>query len=125
MSSFNCTNCGDCCGPVPVSKQELGKIQKLIRNLPKKFEKIKEQKRDSLTCMFRDVENNTCSIYHARPEICKMFGLYEGMMCSNNPEHATKSKADGTKRLGKSFGSEGRPIGILTMDITWKNIKDV
>jgi uncharacterized protein len=64
------------------------------------------------------MESNECSIYNMRPEICKMFGYYEGMVCSRNEEHATKGKQEGTKRLTKG----GKPVGVLTLQITKENV---
>jgi uncharacterized protein len=79
---FNCSNCGDCCGPVSVNNLELNRIKKTLSRMPKnKLDRLKIQKRDSMTCMFRDVERNECGIYAMRPEICKMFGFNEGMVC--------------------------------------------
>jgi Fe-S-cluster containining protein len=119
MKPFQCSNCGECCGPVPVNKLELQRIQKKLSRMPKdKLERLKNQKRDPLTCMFRDVEKNECGIYNMRPEICKMFGLYEGMKCPRNHEHASIGRKEGVERMTKG----GKHVGILTMQITWENI---
>jgi uncharacterized protein len=116
---FNCSNCGDCCGPVSVNNLELNRIKKTLSRMPKnKLDRLKNQKRDSMTCMFRDVERNECGIYAMRPEICKMFGFNEGMVCPRNPEHATISRKEGVQRLTKG----GKQAGILTLQINWDNI---
>jgi uncharacterized protein len=118
---FQCSNCGDCCGPVPVNKLELSRIQKTLRRTPKeKLNRLKNQKRDSLTCMFRDMEKNECGIYNMRPEICKMFGFYKGMVCPQNPKQATISQEEGAMKLTKG----GKQAGILTLQINWDNIMD-
>lgn len=119
MKPFDCSNCGECCGPVPVNELELSRIKKTIQRMPKeKIERLKKQKRGELTCMFRDMENNECAIYTMRPEVCKMFGFYKGLVCPRNEEHATKDTHEGNARMRKG----GKPAGILTIQINWENI---
>ncbi len=118
---FKCRNCGLCCGPVPVTETELNKIKKAVERMPaKKRERLMKQKRDPFTCIFRDSENDNCSIYNVRPEVCRMFGFYEGMDCPNNPEFATRSNTEGFQRLEKA--AKGSPIvGVLSVDINWNH----
>jgi Fe-S-cluster containining protein len=119
MSQFHCFNCGDCCGPVPVNELELKRIRKSLSRMPKhKLECLKNQKRDQLTCMFRDTENEVCGIYNMRPEICKMFGFYEGMVCPRNTDQAMIGRKEGFQRLNKG----GKQAEILTIQINWDNI---
>lgn len=119
---FKCTNCGLCCGPVPVTKNELKKIKKEVNKMSfSKIQKLRSQKRDPLTCIFRDLENDKCSIYKARPDICRMFGFYKEMKCPNNPEHATKSREEGNKRIERN--TKNNPVvGVLSVNITWDTI---
>jgi uncharacterized protein len=122
MKPFKCSNCGLCCGPVPVNEIELKRIQKKLKRMPRtKIEKLKNQTRTPFTCMFRDEERNQCAIYNVRPEVCRMFGFYDGMVCPENPEHATIGREEGTKRLSKG----GKQIGILSLSITWDNIMKI
>jgi uncharacterized protein len=122
MKPFECSNCGECCGPIPVNQQELKRIQRVVSRMPKeKRDRLANQKRDPLTCMFRDTEKNECSIYQFRPEICKMFGYYEGMQCPRNEEHATIKRGEGAERLSKG----GKQAGILTLQINWNNLMKV
>lgn len=119
MKNFKCINCGECCGPVPVTEQEAKQIREKISRIPKdKLFQLKHQKRPPLTCIFRDTEKNKCSIYDVRPEICRMFGAYKGMVCPNNPGHATLGHKEGMEKLFKN----GEPAGILGIHITWDNI---
>ena len=118
--SFDCTNCGLCCGPVPVKENELKKIQKFIKGMPiAEYHRLKSQQREPLDCMFRDVKNDRCSIYKVRPEICRMFGFYEGMICPYNPDHATRSKEMGHKRLNNN---KDLVVGVLSINYNWNNI---
>lgn len=119
MKPFQCSNCGECCGPVNLNELELSRIKKALSRMPKaKIERLKNQKRDAMTCIFRDMEKDECSIYNVRPEICKMFGHYEGMKCPRNHEHATIGKEEGVKKIIKG----GKQVGILTLQINWDNI---
>jgi len=98
---FQCRNCGECCGPVPFTKYDQARITKYLIGLGLKYlEKLQKQKREPLTCQYRDVEAKKCAIYPVRPEICRMQGYYEGLACPRQPQFATKSKEEGTKRLG-------------------------
>lgn len=120
VKEFMCTNCGMCCGPVPISKSELSTIKENIRNKShKEVSRLKRQDRPELRCILWDTESQTCSIYEDRPEICKMFGFYQGMACHENPSFATKSRGEGFKRLEK-VSSE--PAGVLSVSIGWKEL---
>lgn len=76
----NCTNCGECCGIVPVSIPELNAIRDYIA-----VNGINPVKRaDKTICPFRDEKQKKCLIYEARPIICRLFGVAEGaMQCPN------------------------------------------
>lgn len=120
MSGFNCQNCGECCGPIPVSHKELVQIR---RNLRKKTAdeiiRLKNQRREPFTCPLLDIENKRCSVYNDRPEICRMFGFYRGLECPNNKKFAKGSREEGTKRLEET---EREMAGIMSIDFTWDNL---
>ena len=99
--AFQCRNCGQCCGPVPFSRYDKAIIiNYLINNLGIDYlEKLKSQKREPLTCEYRDIEAKKCAIYPVRTEICRMQGYYEGLPCPHQPQFATKSREEGHKRL--------------------------
>lgn len=111
-SILPCQDCnGMCCGPVSVSQQELDKIKKKVKNMPKRLrDNLKKQTRFFGTCIFYDNEKNRCGIYTSRPNACRMFGYYKGMSCFRNPELATKSQKE-----------ESEVVGILSIDYTWKD----
>jgi|SRR5699024_6178534 len=111
--SLNCSSCVDCCGVVPVSKQEMKNIQKeLKKKSVTTINRLKKQDREPMQCMFVDVENKRCSIYKARPNICKNYGYAKGLACPYQPE----------KAIREYKGKREKPIGILGMSITWDNI---
>lgn len=116
--AFQCKNCGECCGPVPVTGQELADIRSEIKKMPElERNRLMKQKRPPLTCLFRDMEHNKCAVYRVRPEICRMFGRYAGMECPENKGKATKGRKEGAMRLGAS-----PPVAILSLQISWQNI---
>lgn len=112
MNQLNCKGCrGLCCGPVAVTGSELTKIKKKVKSMPKKLrDGLKNQNRLFGTCIFFDMDNDRCGIYSTRPKACQMFGYYKGMACFRNPELATKS-----------IGPLDEPIGVLSIDFTWKD----
>ncbi|KQL48913.1 Fe-S oxidoreductase [Brevibacillus choshinensis] len=113
MDTLPCEGCkGLCCGPVPITEKELTKIQKKIKSMPRKIrEELENQPRFFGTCIFYDLHKDRCGIHTVRPEICRSFGYHEDLVCFRKPELATKEKV-----MRKE-----RPIGNLSIDITWKN----
>lgn len=86
----NCTNCGRCCGLIPVMPDEL----KQIRDYVAKY-KIKAVNIHSITCPFRDDKKKICLIYPVRPIICRLMGVVKGMECPNG----NTCELDGSKFL--------------------------
>lgn len=116
METLPCKGCkGLCCGPVPVTDSELKKIKRKIKSMPPKIRlQLENQKRYYGTCIFYDLTNDRCGIHSVRPEICRMFGFYEGLACFRKPELATKQMNHSVKV---------NHIGILTFDFTWEDFK--
>jgi hypothetical protein len=65
--------CGECCGPVPVTQEELERVAKYVEkhNLP-----VLDQ---GLTCPF--FQKGRCAVHEVRPFACQAFGHVEGMSC--------------------------------------------
>lgn len=116
MGTLPCGNCkGFCCGPVPVTEQELRKIKKKVKTMPPKLlSHLKNQTRHFGTCIFLDLDKNTCAIYSVRPEVCKMFGYHKELPCMFNPKLATNN-------LPKQFHTERKNASMLSIDYTWKD----
>ena len=66
----SCKDCGKCCGPVPITEDDVKEIGEYIKE-----NKIKVRKVDplSLNCIFRDEKSKKCLIYPVRPLICRLF----------------------------------------------------
>ena len=113
MDTLPCQGCkGLCCGPVPVTASEVKKIQKKLKAMPQKLrDELKNQQRFYGTCIFYDVNNDRCGIHSARPDICRSFGYHKNLVCFRKPEAATKAPV--------TF--EEKPVGHLSIDITWKD----
>lgn len=117
---FICQNCGDCCGPIPVSKDELHDIIEAIRHMsPEERSRLKNQKRDKFTCPLRDIEKKRCSVYGVRPKVCQLFGQVERLRCPHNLGASVMSKVQESMEL-KGIRE---PVGVLGMDIGWKEIE--
>lgn len=99
-----CVGCGNCCSTLlPMSAKEIKLIKRYIAK-----HHIKEHKRVAptnkptmdLTCPFLDEtkENNKCTIYTVRPQICRMF------ICNQPP-----SKVRANKEL---FNRTRKPVNV-------------
>ncbi len=77
-----CTNCGGCCGLVPVTASDIARIENYIQAhaLPRE---IMRRAHEPMECIFRDNELKRCSIYPVRPMVCRLFGVTRGMKCAN------------------------------------------
>lgn len=121
MPKFTCQQCGGCCGPVPLFKSELKAIRTAIWPMSQiKREQIQAQKRDQLTCILLDVESKRCSVYGARPLVCRQFGQIRELQCPNNQGLSLKSGLKETEDKLK-FDSFA---GILSEDIGWKELEE-
>ena len=110
-----CDGCTACCGIVPVSEKEMKAIQKELRRKSKyTIDRLKNQKREALECMFVDKDKQRCAIYKVRPNICRNYGYVKGLECPYQPDKANKPYQ----------GKKEEPIGLLGMTITWDNIND-
>ena len=88
----NCTNCGDCCGIIPVDANELAEIMEYIK------EHNITARRQFPLCPFRNEKKKKCDIYPVRPIICRLFGVADtGNLagCPNGNSH----NIDGRKFL--------------------------
>ncbi len=115
MESLPCKGCrGLCCGPVPVTEQELKSIKKKIKSMPHKIRlELENQDRYPGTCIFYDLVKDRCGIHSVRPSICRAFGLYKNLICFRKPEAA---------RAG-NWNVEEITAGLLSVDYTWKDFK--
>jgi len=113
LDSLPCQGCkGLCCGPVPITEQDLKRIRIKLKSMPGKTRMaLESQPRHYGTCIFYDLDQDKCGIHSARPEICKAFGYYQTLVCFRKPELAAK----------KNWFPADKPIGTLSIDITWKS----
>jgi len=116
VEKLPCQGCrGMCCGPVPVTEQEVTRMKKTIKTMPlKKRLALKNQERYFGTCIFYDAVNDQCGIYYARPEVCKKFGYFAGLACFRKPELAAKLIESGFQQ---------RVAGTLSIDFTWEHFE--
>lgn len=98
IPKHNCKNCGECCGPVPITKTEQQVIQAYVDKHKPKINK----NAGWLNCKFR--VDNSCSIYPVRPILCQLCGSVKGMNCKYGNTH----EIDGLK-----FISKDKPVGLI------------
>ena len=75
-----CTNCGECCGPVTARPEEHAKIEAFMERRGIKW----VEHADALTCGF--YQGGLCRIYPVRPAACRMYGVVKEMACPYFPE---------------------------------------
>lgn len=69
-----CTKCGKCCGLfIPVTKKEVAKIKKYVKENNIEPENRITPKAIELRCPFLDLKNHKCNIYPVRPFVCRDF----------------------------------------------------
>jgi Fe-S-cluster containining protein len=103
-----------CCGPIPVTEQELKNIKKKIKSMPLKTRlELENQPRHFGTCMFYDQDNDKCGIHSVRPTVCRAFGHYNNLICFRKPEAAAVG----------NWNAKDIHLGILSIDFAWKDFK--
>jgi hypothetical protein len=96
LPSMRCdTGCGECCGVVPATDDELRRIKSYI-----KMKGIVPMDQ-GVTCPF--FQKGTCQVYPVRPIACQLFGHVEKMTCPRgyNVNVSEKTVAKLFRRQGK------------------------
>ncbi|BBH20393.1 hypothetical protein Back11_17380 [Paenibacillus baekrokdamisoli] len=114
-SNLPCQGCkGMCCGPVPVSEQELKRIKKKLKEMPLKIRlELENQQRFYGTCIFYDQDHDKCGIHAVRPAVCRAFGHFNNLVCFRKPEAAAAN----------NWVIQEKAVGILSEHFTWKDFK--
>lgn len=87
------------------------------------IDRMAAQWRPEYMCPFVDVERWRCSVYKARPTICKVYGLTPGLECSHAPEAATKMSHRKVQRMfDRDEKKRGEVVGVLGFSIGWDDI---
>ena len=96
----DCKQCGNCCGHVPISAEE-------IRRLPEGIERDYPYKKDD--CRF--LVDNKCAIYGDRPFMCRTFGASESfdLMCIHGAKPDRYLSADESKQLCAEYRAKSDP----------------
>ncbi len=95
--------CGRCCGPVPVTARELGRVRAYV-----KLHGIAlVQHQSPLTCPLYD--GTRCTVHPARPLLCRVFGHTPRLDCvhgynTNVPDHVIATMV---RQNGKAVGLLG------------------
>ncbi|WP_052476297.1 YkgJ family cysteine cluster protein [Cohnella kolymensis] len=122
---FSCDNCIECCANVPVSAKEMVTIRRAVRAMPQEqIDRLRGQTRKTGACPLVDVENKRCTVYEARPWLCRMFGYMEKAQCPYNKHIKLMPFAEAQKKfmadVGASTQEDIQAVGVLGRDITWE-----
>lgn len=100
MKKLPCNECkGLCCTYPAMSEQEFFVLQ-MAKPLPKNAKVIRAPGVVVFdgTCPY--LENGRCSVWNARPQVCRLYGEVEQMPCAFlYPEKANKIAEDALKRM--------------------------
>lgn len=124
LNPFPCFECnGGCCGPVAINQNEFNQLIKVVQSMSNEERKrLMRQKRPSERCIFYDMEKRNCSVYEARPEVCKMFGHYEMLECPKVPEDNYPIKLKGIKEgMNRIRENDKGAVGVLSMNTFWSD----
>lgn len=103
---IDCTGqCWDSCGPISYSVEEGERMNAVGQRPPNGHEQ-----RQRLMCPALTPEH-LCSVYDARPLICRLWGVSESMPCPHNPCWTAfpLSKEETQAMLAKSYEIGGSP----------------
>lgn len=112
-----CDGCGDrCVADVPMTVAEYARIKEALAAMdPHERKRVLEQQKTVpwpgapefhyQACQFRDLENGRCSVYEARPLVCRLFGHVGWLPC---PIGAVPSVSEAGARLMLRSGRQER-----------------
>jgi Fe-S-cluster containining protein len=125
--AFPCATCAsECCGSIPLTRKEYVAILRHLRTMPKsERDRLAAQVREPVKCCFVDTEHWRCSIYEARPTICRHFGYAPKMACHYAPLQATRmTDAELDAKMGANAAESDGELGWVTgITLDWNRIK--
>ena len=84
-----CINCGECCGPFPISISDYQRIKDYIKQHPEVREVI-DSEHKPLECVFRDNTLKRCAVYPVRPMVCRLYGVIDALKCPQGNSASVK-----------------------------------
>mgnify|MGYP001049605014 CR=1 FL=1 len=105
-------NCGQCCGPIAMTKHEEAMIPE-----------DKRKTTDGITCPY--YTGGKCEIYKHRPYICRLYGAKEDLPCPKGCKPDKPLGPKETARINAEYQSLIKQSGIaMTMKIQGGNNHD-
>ena len=111
-----CVNCGECCGVIPVTYEELQHIIAYIKDHPGLSTRAQKNAHRMDACPFRDNTAKSCMIYPVRPVICILMGVCAGMTC----KHGNSAYIDGRPFLRDHNIDEM----VILNELDWEEISN-
>lgn len=113
-----CIRCGGCCNNIPMTKEQVVRILRFLQLNPNVIEELRstpEVYGIPNVCVFLrgTIGQTYCTIYQARPEICKVFGVAgnEGLKCPNGTVTTQYSAIEAEKIINETYGISELCVG--------------
>jgi len=114
--------CQQSCGPIVMNRLEWERIKERRKGLPM-F--ASAENRQTLTCPYLDETHGSCSVYAARPLICRLWGVVKRMRCPWGCAPAKWMSDKQARRLLRAVQRlSGGPELSLDMEL-WNGVKSV
>ena len=98
IPDFECKHCHECSGPIVWFKPEEIIIRDYLKEHNIEYVKwsIEEFVKHKMQCPYQ--KNDRCSIYSARPIVCRLQGNVPDLPCKHNNKMMSKEQIDTVKR---------------------------
>ena len=119
VGDLPCRGCKSaCCERAPLSRAELRRIVRLLAARPAaEVERLAGMKRKPGMCPLVDTQRWRCSVYEARPAVCRLYGLIPDLQCPFRPLGRVISEAQ-----EMAIAATSKPEHILGADVGWPEL---
>ena len=119
-----CSTCtAACCGPVPVTVTERDEILAAVAVMaPDRRKRLASQGRPKTTCPMVDMDTRQCSVWDARPGVCRLYGYANGLQCPHRPVGQVIAAA--VVRDVLADWKENGPVAILGVTLGWAQLAE-
>lgn len=101
-------DCGECCGPIPVSEATYQKLRRFVREraVVAAFDATAPER-----CPF--YQGGCCAVYEARPLICRAFGHVDHPLLTCPRSYNANVSSSAKTQIDAAIAAEGVPVRLL------------